>query len=436
MCKSFIVLTASAVATIGLAAAAGAEVLAISNVTLVDGNADAGRAAMTVVIDGERIVAVGASRDVRIPADATIVDGTDKFLLPGIADLHNHVVPPVPTPIDVDLAALRGLLGWGITTVFSPGIDLETFKAFKRATADEPAHYPRYFAAGQLIVVGEGFALPRASWSKPATPDAARAEVRGMRAAGADMIKFLLPATAMSPLLPEMYAAIVDEAHRLGLKAVAHAPELAAAKAALRAGADGLVHGIYDRPVDEELVDLMKRNAAFYMSTSVVFDLTADVARWRTRARAFDDAGRVPAAAFAVLESPGLLQAVEAAKATGVAADSIAMLQSNLLAVHAAGITVVMGTDSPVLGLIPGLSTLLEMQSHVDAGLSPIDAIRAATVNAQRALGREAQSGTIEVGKLAELILLHADPLADIGNLRRIKAVIQAGGYVDVQLAR
>ncbi|HET7924478.1 MAG TPA: amidohydrolase family protein, partial [Rhodanobacteraceae bacterium] len=243
-----------------------------------------------------------------------------------------------------------------------------------------------------------------------------------------------LPDIATSPLEPETYAAIVDEAHRLGRKAVAHAPQLAAAKAALRAGADGLVHGIYDRPVDEELVALMKRNAAFYVSTSTLFDLVANPARWGTRARAFEDSGRVPAAAFAALESPELLRAIEATKADDAfGSDSIRTLQDNLLAIHAAGIPVVIGTDTPVLGLIPGLATLLEMQSHVDAGIRPIDTIRAATVNAQRALGREAQSGTIEAGKLAELILLYADPLADIGNVRRIKAVIQAGIYVDVQ---
>jgi imidazolonepropionase-like amidohydrolase len=410
-----------------------AETLAIANVALIDGTADEARPGMTVIIDGERIVAVGAARDVRIPADATVVDGTGKFLLPGLADMHNHVVPPTPTAIEADLAALGALLDWGITTVFSPGMDLAALEAFTRATATEPARYPRYFSAGHVIVIGEGYDFPRQSWSKPATPDAARAEVRSMREAGAAMIKFLLPETATSPLRPDLYAAIVDEAHRLGLKAAAHAPELASAKAALRAGADGLIHGIYDRPVDAELIALMKRNAAFYVSTSTLFELVADTVSWRMRARQFDDTGRVPAAAFAALESMELAQAIEATKARGFGSGSIATLQGNLRAVHAAGITIVVGTDTPVLGLIAGLSTLLEMRAHVDAGIPAIDTIRAATVNAQRTLGREQHSGSIAPGKLAELILLHADPLEDIGNLRRIKAVIQAGIYADVR---
>jgi imidazolonepropionase-like amidohydrolase len=107
-------------------------------------------------------------------------------------------------------------------------------------------------------------------------------------------------------------------------------------------------------------------------------------------------------------------------------------LRENLKAVGDAGIPIVIGTDTPVLGLAPGISTLMEMQWHVTAGLSPMDTIRAATINAQRVLGRDEQSGTIETGKLAELILLYADPLDDIGNLRRLKAVIQAGVYRDV----
>lgn len=420
------------VASLAFCLAACAETLAITNVTIIDANADVGRARMTVVIEGERIAAVGATSGVRIPAGATVVDGTGRFLMPGLADLHNHVVPPVPTPIDADRAALGGLLAWGITTVFSPGMDLEALEGLKQAALAEPAHYPRYFSAGQVIVIGAGFEFPRASWSKPATPEDARAEVRALHAVGADMIKFLVPDVATSPLRPEIYAAIVDEAHRLGLKAVAHAPQLGAAHAALRAGADGLVHGIYDRPVDDELIALMKRNAAFYVPTSVLFDLVADPKRWLARARAFEDTGRVAAAAFAGLESPELLQAVEATKDTGFGSNNVATAENNLRVVHAAGIPLVVGTDTPVLGLIPGLATLLEMQSYADAGLAPIEVIRAATLNAQRALGREAQSGTVEAGKLAELILLYADPLADIGNLRRIKAVIQAGVYVDV----
>lgn len=422
----------AAAAALALAASANAEVLAITNVTVIDGTSAVGRSGMTVVIDAERIAAVGTTTEITVPADATIVDGAGKFLLPGLADIHNHVVPPFPTPLEQDLNALRGLLEWGITTVFSPGMDLEGFRGFKQATAAAPADYPRYFSAGHVIVLGEGFDFPRASWSKPATPDAARAEVRAMHAAGADMIKFLLPEIATSPLRPETYAAIVDEAHRLGLKAVAHAPEHEAAKAALRAGADGLVHGIFDRRVDAELIDLMRRNGAFYMSTSVVFELTANVAVWRERVRSFDDSGRVPASAYAVLELPEIEQETERTKATGFGSDSVDVLRENLKAVGDAGIPIVIGTDTPVLGLVPGISTLMEMQWHVTAGLSPIDTIRAATINAQRVLGRDEQSGTIEAGKLAELILLYADPLADIGNLRRLKAVIQAGVYRDV----
>jgi len=209
------------------------------------------------------------------------------------------------------------------------------------------------------------------------------------------------------------------------------------AKAAMRAGADGLVHGVFDAPVDEELIGLLKRNRAFYMSTSIAAEPPVlGVAEWRRVVQDFDDAHRVPAAAYEVLESPALTQQIAALRAAGITWSVLNVARANLRAVHDAGIPIVIGTDSPVPGVLPGITTLLEMQRHVEAGLTPIEAIRAATIDAQRVLGRDTRSGTIEPGKDADLILLYADPLADIRNLRRLKAVVQAGIYVDVPSGR
>jgi len=429
-------------AALAVGAQAHAETLAIKNVTVIDGRTDTGRPGMTVVVDGERIAAVGPSADVKVPAGATIVDGAGKYLLPGLADMHNHVAPPTLATPEQNLEALRHLLTWGITTVFSPGIDLPSFHAMKRASAETPSRYPRYFAAGLVIVVGDSYPLPGA-FRTVATVDAARAAVRDMRAEGVDMIKFLLQPPALVPIRPEINEAIVAEAHALGLKAVAHAIELETARAVLRAGADGVVHGIIDARYDREVLELLKRNGAFYEATAVGAEpyTTLDADAWRRRLHAFDDMHKVPARTYALLDTPEmqavLAQVRQQLKATGWAKrDFDEYTTANLSAVHDAGVPIVIGTDSPVPGVLPGVTTLLEMQITVAQGLSPIDTIRAATINAQRVLGRDARSGTIEVGKDADLILLYADPLADIANLRRLKAVIQAGVYMDAAAAQ
>jgi imidazolonepropionase-like amidohydrolase len=215
--------------------------------------------------------------------------------------------------------------------------------------------------------------------------------------------------------------ALIDEAHRQGLKAYAHAPILHYAKEALRAGADGLVHGVLSDPVDDEFIELMRRNGAVYVSTQSLYVCFNDAAAWLDRLERFDSEDLVPPEIFAALRS-----AVEASPFR-VSDEDLAHSFENLARVHQAGIPVVAGTDSGVLGVVLGPSSPIEVALLVEAGIPPADALKSATIRAAAMVGLESELGTIEAGKRADLVILHADPLENIANLARIAGVVRGG---------
>ncbi|HET9360887.1 MAG TPA: amidohydrolase family protein, partial [Vicinamibacterales bacterium] len=196
---------------------------------------------------------------------------------------------------------------------------------------------------------------------------------------------------------------------------------------ALRAGADGLMHGIIDEPVDQEFLDLMKRNKAVYVATSSLYEDVADVASWARRQAAYDEAGRLSAIVNGFIAGPGAQQFEATFNNSALTKRLLPTQRANLKKVFDAGVPVVMGTDAGFLGILMGVSSQAELALMVEAGLTPDAALAAATINAARMLGREATFGTIETGKQADMIVLDADPLADIGNVRRIHRVIKGG---------
>jgi imidazolonepropionase-like amidohydrolase len=195
---------------------------------------------------------------------------------------------------------------------------------------------------------------------------------------------------------PEVMRAIIDEAHGLGLKAYVHAPALRQAKEALRAGADGLVHSVADASLDDEFITLMKKNDATYTTTLSLYTAFADVAAWMRRLAALDTSGR---------------------------GDNLRHVRRAV----DAGIPVLAGTDTGMPGVLLGVSSQMELVLLVDAGLTTQQALAAATINPARANGRSTKQGTIERGKLADLLVLDADPLADIHNIAKVHLVYKGG---------
>jgi len=261
-----------------------------------------------------------------------------------------------------------------------------------------------------------------------------------MKTDGVDAIKLIVDAKtfsglpAMAVMKPEIYAAIIDEAHKAGLKALVHAPMMQYAKAALRSGADGLIHGVVTDHVDAEFLELMKKNHAFYMSTSSIFQDAAGTAAWTSRLAALDDRGVWPASSYALFRKPAVFEQIHSRLGL-LPKDNLDSLRWNLKAVQAAGIPIVTGTDTGVPGVLLGISSLMELVLHVEAGLTPRETLRAATYEAQHMMGQEREAGTVEVGKIADLVMLDANPLEDIRNVRRVNRVIREGVVTVVRVS-
>jgi len=223
-------------------------------------------------------------------------------------------------------------------------------------------------------------------------------------------------------------AAIIDEAHRQGMKAFAHAPILELAREVLEDGVDCLLHGIISDPVDEAFIALMKRNNACYISTLTMFHTNAGYAVWADRLEAFDLGDRLdPQDLELFRKAPSGTARLDN---TAWTAERLPLLTANLRAVHQAGIPLVIGTDTGIPGVLPGIAAQIELALHVEAGLLPMQALGAATSNAAAMMDRQNEFGGIAEGLQADLLILAADPRRDIHNVGKIRHVIRAGRLV------
>jgi len=413
------------------------DVRVIAGATLINPTPAAPVSNAVIVITGSRITQVGTAASVKPPAGAQVIDATGKFVIPGLADMHNHLEDGGINQRQNRLGNLGRLLAVGVTTVFDPSVPEDDFAKLKAAATADSAAYPRFFGTGPSITV-EGDTLGSQS-PKPKTPDEARAVVQKLKALGVDAIKvarddLTWASTRAMPLMPaEVLQALVDEAHRLQLKVYVHAPQLARAREALRAGVDGLLHGIVDEPIDQDFMALLKKNGAPYVPTLGMFEDVADVSAFARRQSPYwDQLGLQPPAIYSAYISGFGVQLFQTLLNNSASTKQhLPVLRANLKQVFDAGIPIVMGTDTGFFGVLLGVATPLEMELMVEAGLKPADVIRAATINAARMIGREKEQGTIEAANVADLLILDANPLENIGAVRRIYRVVKGGVVYD-----
>jgi imidazolonepropionase-like amidohydrolase len=414
---------------------------AITGVTIIDGTGREPIKDAVILIEGTRISAVGSRENTKIPRGARLEEMRGKFIIAGLADMHNHLGDGTfsfdegPSDFKKNLARM---LGFGFTTLFDQGIpDLKSFAELKDLAAAETAPFPHFLGVGVRFAARGGHGSALGAYT-PETPEEARKNVRELKAARVDGVKIVyddLSYVTNQPrpmLKSEVVAAIIDEARKQGLKSYVHAPVLKYAKEVLRAGANGLVHGIISEPVDDEFISLMKKNRAVYIATHTVFESVADLGGWARRQAAFDKRGLIPRHIYEEGMNRTTIERWEARWANlSVAKAKLPILRANTKRLEDAGVIVVLGSDTASAGsgtgVLLGLASQVELALLVEAGLTSLQAIQAATINAARMVGREKDLGSVERGKLADLLILDADPLADIANVHQIYRVIKGG---------
>jgi imidazolonepropionase-like amidohydrolase len=410
----------------------------------------------TILVRGNRIAAVG--RGITVAAGTKTIEARGKWVIPGLVDAHVHFFQSgnlYTRPDAADFNAVvryadetarnkarlpvtfRTWLASGVTSVADVGGPFWNFTVREAAAMSEIA--PRVAVAGPLISMVDRTKLDLGDPPiiKAAAPAAARALVKKQVAHKPDYIKVWYihrPGDDMKAQ-EAIVRAVAEEAHAAGIRLAVHATELEVAKSALRAGADILVHSVTDAPVDDEFIRLARERKAIYCPTIFVMSsyqmalsnqwVATDAERRLADPEvlgAMRDLDKIPKAKV----PPRVAQLMEKPPSL---APAPAILQ-NVKRVWDAGITVAMGTDAGNIGALHGPSVFREMELMVQAGLTPLQVLRSATVNGARMMGLERDAGTIAPGRLADLVVLDADPLADIGNTSRIHRVVKDGRVV------
>lgn len=386
----------------------------VRNVTLLDGTGRAPVADQSVVVEGRRIAWVGPTDQAPAVADHAVVDGTGHTLLPGLINCHVHLCNDGAADLfaqvmqdSIPIATLRGAHGAlltlesGVTTVrdcgAANGIVIELAKAIDRGFIPGP----RVQAAGRVITMtgGHGHFIGREADGRDGVRTATRAEIKE----GAHFIKVMSTGGVLTPgvsptqtaLLPEELEVVAQEAHNSGRRVATHAIGNAGIKNALRAGIDSIEHGFY---LDDESLDLAVSNGAFLVPTLLaVSQITAN-----------GIAGGIPDWVVSKAEQ----EAAKQRESFKAAVDS--------------GMKIAAGTDAGT-PFNRHEDMALEMGLMVEYGLSPMQAILAATRNAAENLDVLDSVGTVEVGKLADLILVAGDPIQDIGAMAQVTFVAKDG---------
>ena len=358
-----------------------------------------------VVIDG-RITAVGPSSRVAIPADATIVNAAGKTIIPGLWDMHAHFEQVEWGPI---------YLASGITTVRDVGNELEFVASVRDAVASGKGIGPRMLLAG--IVDGAG---PNSMGAIHAsTPEEGRQVVRRYHDAGFAQIKIY------SSISLPVLRAITAEAHRLGMKVTGHVPDGINAFEAIDAGMDQINHAEYIAavayPDTEKVIAALRAHKTVLDPTLALYELLSRP--FTQPIDAFEPGiahvARELATPLSGFGSPPAIALFRRRRFE----DALALVGT----LHKAGIPIVAGSDQSV----PGFSLHREIELYVKAGFKPLEALQAATLVPAQVMKRDSDSGTIDVGKRGDLVILDANPLDDIRNTRKIFRVITNGRVFD-----
>ena len=390
-----------------------AQVTTIDNVTIVDVATGRLQQRRSIVIEGKRILRIeNATAATR--ATAT-VDGTGMFVIPGLWDMHIHAYFTNDTSRfrSTNEIMLPLFIVNGVTGVRDLGSNLEASRSARDSIAAHTLIGPRMLISGPML---DGPTTRYEAAIKVATADEARSAVRQLKTSGVDLIK-------TQTLIPrEAYFALADEATRLGIPFEGHVPREMTAFEAITARQRSFEHLIGVADTNTTLIAELARQhvwqcptvinsvgtaATFAADPGLAYWLRPQVESWRKTA-------------LERLSAPDSAQ-----RATQ---ERITRRLAQIGAMHKRGIPFLAGTDAPAgYDLVPGVSIHRELELFVSAGMTPLQALQTATLNPATYFGRTADWGTVAAGKVADLVLLSANPLDNISNTRGVKAVVADG---------
>lgn len=417
-CRTWVISACLAAIATASWAAEPPALRAIVGATLVDLDGRASIEQAVVLVEGERIKALGAAADIAVPDNAEVIDASGTWLIPGLMNMHVHYGLVLPGEMAAELAneteaelalrmaaAARESLQAGVTTIRSPGDQRHGELALRKAIAKGQAHGPRIYSAGKALAItgGHGSKANTVYFDGPyELMKAARLEI----SAGASWVKILISGgiatdgggIAEALMTPEEINAVVDAAHRFGAKVAAHSGSPVATDIAVDAGVDSIEHGYF---LNRQVLRKMKKRGTWLVPTIVVsqpatqpFFERIGSPSWYLKRR--DSVGKAHWKAL-----------------------QIAIQE---------GVNIALGTDQLPSEPNDGTTaTAREAQYYVEAGMTPLQALRSATIAPATMLGAENEIGSLAAGKFADIVAVDRDPTEDIKALRNILLVMKGG---------
>jgi len=418
--------------------------LVITHVNIIDATGSPVQPDMSVTISGNRIVKIEKAARTKVPQGAQTIDSTGKFLIPGLWDMHVHTIfgDWIPGGKEVSLPLF---VANGVTGIRDMGGDLDTLLQWRKEIAAGTMLGPRMVISGPML---DGPSSRFPSSLSIAGPEEGRKAVRDLKARGVDFIK------VQSFIHRDAYLAVADEAKKQHMVLAGHVPDAVRASEAVEAGQKSIEHltGVFEacstseteflkgpkgpkrfldawsEPRCKALIAQFARNHTWQAPTLV----------WERGQWLIDDIDyshdpnlKYAPQSWQHKSWPEFTKGILAELDTDPVADRRRFVKKELEVIammRRAGVPLIAGTDTAAgVDVLPGFSLHTELQYFVEAGLTPMEALQTATRNAAQFLGTVADEGTVSRNKIANLVLLDANPLENIRNTRRIHAVILNG---------
>jgi imidazolonepropionase-like amidohydrolase len=395
--------------------------VALTGARVLDGTGRPAIEQATIIVAGGKIQEVGPAASVKVPAGATRVDVAGKTIVPGIINAHGHIdaARDSSTAVREQLVAqLRMYAEYGVTTAYSLGSgpnDAREGLTLRDQQEQGPLDRARLYSAGLVIA--------------DKIPDEARKSVDRNADQKVDIIKIRVDGEDSNPnkMKPEVYRAVIDQAHKRGMRVAAHLFYLKDAQGLVDAGADVIAHSIRDQDVPPAFIAELKKRNVGYIPT-LTRDLSVFV--YESTPAFFSEPFFLRGQSLygkqvAQLKDPAAQEKVRNNKDAQSIKKALEQASRNLKLLSDGGVPIAMGTDSGanLVGRWQGYFEHTEMEMMAKAGMTPAQTIAAATSGAARVMHLDGKLGTLQPGKWADFVVLDANPMSDIKNLRQIAAV-------------